>query len=558
MRRALAAFALLTAFAGRPAAAHEGTLLAQLEGNAAREPLVAPAPGAPLIPLRITLRDAATGAVVAGNLRVSDANGRALELELSAERPRGWYSLGGATEVLVPAARLRIEAFRGVESGLALRELDLRNQTGAELELPLVRFASARARGLVSGNTHLHLMAWERARVEDYLRTASAADELDLAFVSYLVRHDAEMPYTTNELGRAELEALATPSTRFGWGEELRHNFGPYSIGYGHVLLLDLRERIEPVSIGPVLAGSAVDAPGLAEGIAAAHAQNAAAIWAHGDSGYEDLPSWLLGRLDAQNLFDGAEPSATPRGDHASFARVFYRLLDVGLRVPFSTGTDWFIADLSRVYVPVAGELTGTAWLAQLRAGRSFITNGPLLELEAGGEGPGGLIALAAPGSVPLRARAVGRVNFGALEIVASGRVVARAEAARVGDHYEAQLASDLAIDEPGWLAARAAPGAAESEFGQPLFAHTSAITVELASRMPFRSETARELVLEMDWNAREVRQKGAFADSAQADAVTAPYREAIDALSSRLDWRDRLRVWLVRALRTLRDWFGG
>jgi hypothetical protein len=553
------AVALLTALAAGAARAHEGTLLAQLEAQRAEQEVRAqPAPGTPLIPLRITLRDAATGAPSPGNVRVSDAQAQPFALDLPAVRPRGWYSLAAAAEVLVPAARLRVEAFRGLESGLAVRELDLRGQTGGEVELSLARFVSARERGLLAGNTHLHLMAWPRARVEEYLRSAGAADELDLAFVSYLLRHDSDTPYTSNELGSKELEALSTPSTRFGWGEELRHNLAPYAIGYGHVLLLDLRELVEPVSIGPVLAGTAVDAPGLAGGIDAAHAQGAAAIWAHGDSGSEDLPSWLLGRLDAQNLFDGAEPNAKPRGDHASYARVFYRLLDVGLRVPFSTGTDWFLTDLSRVYVPLAGEATPAAWLAQLRAGRSFITNGPLLELEVAGAAPGGVVAREGPGALPVRARAIGRVNFGALEVVASGRVVARAEAVPAGDHYEAQLASEVAIDEPSWLAARVAPGDAESELGQPLFAHTSAITVELAGAAPFRSNVARALVLEMDWNARAIRAERKLADAAQADAVTAPYREAIDALSPRLAWRDRLHAWLVRTLRTLRDWLFG
>ncbi len=561
MARALALSASFALAAG--AHAHEGTLLAAAdELAAAQRALTRPAPGEPLVPLRIALHDSATGAPLAGNVRITRADGSPLAFDLAEPRayeprPNGWHASNPSLELLVPAERLRIEAFQGLETAMSRREIDLTGQSGAELDLPLVRFASAARRGLASGNTHLHLMGWDRARVEAYLRGATAADQLDFAWLSYLIRHDATVPYTTNELTRADVAALATTTTRFGWGAELRHNFAEYSIGYGHVLLLDLERLVEPVSIGPILAGTEVDAPGLAAGMAEARAQRATVIWAHGGEGYEDLPSWVLGRVDAQNLFDGSGSDVVPRGDHASFAQVYYPLLDVGLAVPFSTGTDWFIGDLARVYVPLAAEHSTEAFLAALRAGRSFITNGPLLELNAGGAGPGDVVELAQPGVVEVVARATGRVNFGALELVVGGRVVARSESLDRGDHFEAGVTHRVAVDEPVWIAARIAPGDAESEFGKPLFAHTSAVVVEVAGARPFRSDVAREIVLEMDWNARVVADKGRFAGDAQQAEVTAPYAEAIDALAPRLDWTDRLRAWLVRVLRTLKEWLG-
>jgi hypothetical protein len=545
------------------ARAHEGTLLASLEAQlAAREALARPRAREALVPLRITLRDAESGAEVAGNVRITRADGSPLALDLAEPRPQeprpqGFHACAGSFQLLVPREKLRVEAFQGLETALATREVDLSGGGGAQLDIPLVRFVRAGARGLASGNTHLHLMAWDRARVETYLRDATAADQIDFAWVSHLLRFDSDTPYTTNELSRADLEALSTPSTRFGFGAELRHNFGEYSIGYGHVLLLGLVRPLDAVSIGPVLAGTPEDAPGLVGAIAEAKGQGASAIWAHGSNGYEDLPSWLLGRLDAQNLYDGAAPDEVLKGDHATYARVFYPLLDVGLHVPFSTGTDWFIGDLARVYVPLPGERTTAAFLAQLRAGHSFITNGPLLDFAVGEAGPGGVVALAAPGPVPVRASAIGRANFGALEVIAGGRVVARAEARAVGDHYEAEIAEDVALAEPTWLAARAAPGEATSEFGKPLFAHSSAVTVVIAGERPFRSDVARALVLEMDWNARAIREKAKFASAAQADEVTAPYGEAIDALAPRMGWRDRAVAWAVRVLRTLKAWLG-
>jgi hypothetical protein len=321
------------------------------------------------------------------------------------------------------------------------------------------------------------------------------------------------------------------------------------------VLLLDIPRRVEPVSIGPVLAGTPDDAPGLAPGIDAAHALGGTAIWAHGSQGYEDLPNWVLGRLDVQNLFDGAAPGETLRGDAATFARVYYPLLDLGLAVPFSTGTDWFIGDLSRVYVPMRGEWSTAEFLAALRAGHSFITNGPLLELEVEGAQPGDVVKRAGPGSVHVRARAIGRVNFGALEVVMNGRVVARTDSLAIDGHAEAGIDGSVALDGPAWIAARVAPGEARSELGDPLFAHTSAVTVEVAGQRPFRSAAAREAALEMDWNMRDLSRKAHFANAEQRERVLAPYAQAIDELAARMGWLDWLRTWAVRVLRTLKGW---
>ncbi len=563
MARALALTgAALLAFATLANAHEETQLTAAEENEEMRAGFAQPEPDATFAPLRITLLDAATGAALAGNVRVTNAEGEPYLLErvlprAKEPRPEGWHATDGPFEVAMPAGKLRVEAFQGLETELAVREVEVLPGVGAEVELTLPRFANAFDRGLASGNTHLHLMAWPVERVESYLRETTAADQLDFAWVSHLERFDTETPYTSNELSREELEALSTPATRFGWGEELRHNFGSYAIGYGHVLLLDLPRLVQPVSIGPVLAGTPYDAPGLAPGIDEAKALDAWAIWAHGANGYEDLPSWVLGRVDAQNIFDGAAPGETLRGDAAAFASVFYPLLDVGLAVPFSTGTDWFIGDLSRVYVSLEGDRSTGAFLTSLAAGHSFITNGPLLDFAVEEQGPGGVVKREAPGVVAVRVRAIGRVDFGTLEVVVNGRVVASSDAFAVDGHYEAGIAQGVALDGPAWIAARIAPGEAKNELGKPLFAHTSAVTVEVGGERPFRSDVARKLVLEMDWNVRTIHTKAKFADAAQERAVTAPYREAMRALMARLSWRDWLHAWTVRALRTLKGWVG-
>ena len=92
--------------------------------------------------------------------------------------------------------------------------------------------------------------------------------------------------------------------------------------------------------------------------------------------------------------------------------RVWYRLLDCGLRLPAAGGTDAMAnfaslrgpVGLNRTYVK-SGRLEHGAWLAALRAGRTFATNGPLLEFTLDGRGPGDALALPGPRAVEARVR---------------------------------------------------------------------------------------------------------------------------------------------------------
>ena len=64
---------------------------------------------------------------------------------------------------------------------------------------------------------------------------------------------------------------------------------------------------------------------------------------------------------------------------------LWYKLLNCGLRLPASTGTDWFVCSNNRVYVQVDGEFSYASWIEGMKQGRTFITNGPALQLTLNG-----------------------------------------------------------------------------------------------------------------------------------------------------------------------------
>lgn len=505
------------------------------------QPAVEQGPGT--CSLTIRLIDAATGKALPGIVQARDKNGEIVPLNELLNRGQGvqergpihhWWVLPESRAVAVPATTLTIAALAGLETELAAKSIDLAGQKQAEIEIALARCGDARQSGYLPGNTHLHLRQLSQAQADRYLREVPRADGVNIVFVSYLERAAADLEYTSNKYAPAELQALSTNEARFGYGQEHRHNFGSYGEGYGHVLLLDIPRPIQPVSIGPGLTRQGFDWPPLRRGIDAARRQGGKAIWAHNRRGFEAAPNFILGRLDANNVCDGNR--------HGSYEDPYYRYLNIGLRVPLSTGTDWFAYDFSRAYVLADANSSPTQWLANLVAGRSYVTNGPLLHLQVDDGALGDVIELPAPGNVRVRASASGRVDFERLELVRNGRVVHAAESRPRKGHFVAGVDLRLDVAESCWLALRAPQLAAEddgnprNEFDAALFAHTSPIYVRVGQQDVFDRQVAARFVAELTAHAQKIEQLGKFENDAQRQETLSVYHEAVDALNDRID----------------------
>jgi hypothetical protein len=485
----------------------------------------------------LCLVDHATSGVILGVVRIRSAESDGRVTTPSGLVSRGWglpastpisewLVLPGPVTFELPAAKYKLEAISGLETERAAIELDLTGQTERDVRVPLHRFSNLRDTSWYAANTHLHLRDLKREEADRYLREIPAADRLDVLFISHLERADDDRQYISNEYPVGRLKMLETAGVRIANGEEHRHNFGPQGEGYGHVMLLGIKELVQPVSIGYGISKKHPDAPPIRAGIDTAHAQGGTAIWCHNNWGYEDVPNWLTGRVDAQNIFDG--------GSHDGYAESFYRYLNAGLRVPFSTGTDWFMYDFARAYARVDGELTPESWLKALKAGRTFITNGPLLELRVGTAEPGATIALGGPDQFAVRVSARGRLDFGWLELVQNGRVVESAPARAEGGHFEAALGSELRVTEPCWLAARVAT-TNKTEYGYPIFAHTSPVYVTMGDRLVEVAEDMRFLLGELEAARSAVAAKARFDTDAHREQVLGIYDAAIERMNSRL-----------------------
>ena len=227
---------------------------------------------------------------------------------------------------------------------------------------------------------------------DEYLKQIPAADRLKVLFISYLERIKEDVTYITNRHPIGDLKQFDATGVLVNNGEEHRHNFGSHGEGYGHVMFLNINKLVKPVSLGSGITGAGTDDLPLRPGIEDARKQGGTVLWCHNASGFEGVPNTLAGRVDALNVFDGTRSG--------TYEDSYYRYLNIGLRFPISTGTDWFVYDFSRVYAKVPGELTIPKWLDALKAGRCQVTNGPLLTLTVDGKEIGDVLNLDKPKAV--------------------------------------------------------------------------------------------------------------------------------------------------------------
>ena len=95
----------------------------------------------------------------------------------------------------------------------------------------------------------------------------------------------------------------------------------------------------------------------------------------------------------------------------------WYRYLDAGYRLPLVGGTDKMSAQVPIGQVRTWARLDDgaaldfAAWAAAVRAGRTFVTSGPLLSLRVDGHEPGDELAFDGGATIEVELRASGRAG---------------------------------------------------------------------------------------------------------------------------------------------------
>ena len=373
----------------------------------------------------------------------------------------GYFHTTGSATLTVPAGTYRIEVSRGPEYRVVTRSVEVAEGSNPPVRVALGVLDDLEARGWYSGDLHVH-MNYGGAYRNDPTRLALQARAEDLHVVENLiVNKEGRVP----DVGwfRPGPDPASRPGTLIMHGEEYHTSF------WGHVGLLGLREHLLlPGYTAYANTGVASLQPTNARVLDLARAQGAVTGYVHPYDSYPDpadttralthaLPvDAALGKVDYYEAVGFVD-------DLKATADVWYRLLNCGFRLAAGGGTDAMAnfaslrgpVGMNRVYVRSGAPLEHRRWLAALKAGRSFATNGPLLGMSVEGTGLGGEVALPAGGrevSVSVRLRSNVLVDH--LELILNGRVIQRIPVDTGGRSATATVRVPVA--RSGWLLLRA------------------------------------------------------------------------------------------------------
>ena len=438
--------------------------------------------------LALTITDSA-GTVIPARVSVFDSTERswapddawrhADEAFVRGERlfEYGYFHSPGRSSLSLPPGRYTVEVWKGPEYRVGRRQLTLTGAAPLGVTIGLGRVMDLPRAGWWGGDLHVHMNYGGHYRnTPANLKRQALAEGLHLV-ENLIVNKEQRIPDLA--YWRPGVDPVSSRDFILAHAEEYHTSF------WGHSALLGLSEYfVLPNYAGYVNTGAASLVPMNLDVFDLARAQGAIAGYVHPfDSRpdpsnpnepirYEMPIDVALGKLDYFEVMGYS--------DHRITSEFWYRLLNCGFKIPAAAGTDAFPnyaslrgpPGLVRVYARTDGPLEHRRWLSAIKAGRTFVTNAPILGVRwrtgrrtdgptdrrtEGGRwlGIGDSVSLSA-GSHRLLVQLTLRSNTPVdhLELVRNGKVVA--DIPLSGDRTRADTLVSLPLDSSGWYVVRA------------------------------------------------------------------------------------------------------
>ncbi len=398
--------------------------------------------------LKFEVRSAETGEFVPSRIHLWDSAGTPVKHPVL---PR-WHDHvtceGEATFDVVPGA-YRYKVARGPEFESQEGALAITAGANRTEILTLGRIVDMSARGWWSGETHIH-------RPVEEAPLLIRAEDLHVAPV--ITWWNKTNPWLTRPLPENPLQTL--PDNRFiylfggederGGGAFMYYNAPPMNVtqaGRETPSALEFAEQ------------------GLTAG---AHIDMEKPFW-------WDMPAALaLGRFHTigivnnhmqhgEMMDDEAWGKARPKEDFPSplgngfwTQHIYYQMLNAGYRIPPSAGSASGVlknpVGYNRVYVYLGEKLDYDAWWEGLRAGRTMVTNGPLLDVTVEGERPGHVFQVGAGAVLNAQALLLGAEPISTVQVVMNGEVVLE----KTPKELLADTTLSVTVEKSGWFLIRA------------------------------------------------------------------------------------------------------
>lgn len=423
------------------------SLFAVLLVAALAEPGVA-APGK----VEISVLDQATGKPVPCRIHLKDSAGKA---QRAGKLPfwRDHFVCPGTVELELAPGRYAYEVERGPEYTSATGALVVKENEHETHTLKLRRLADLAREGWWSGDLHVH-------RPVDDIELLMRAEDLHVAPV---------ITWWNNQNLWARRELPARPLVSFDGNRYYHLLAGEDEREGGALLFFNLARPL-------LLAGSGREYPSPMRFVD--EARRSKNVWIDIEKPFWwDVPVWLAsGQVNSVGLANNHMCRDTmyeneawgkprdgkrlppPLGNGLWTQEIYYHILNCGLRLPPSAGSASGVlpnpVGYNRAYVHVDGDLTYDKWWEALRAGRCFVSNGPLLRVEAEGRLPGHVFTGPAGKELRLEIKAAltGRDSVRFVDIIKDGRVERRVPVADASRN----VLGAVEFKTSGWFLVRA------------------------------------------------------------------------------------------------------
>jgi hypothetical protein len=443
------------------------------------------------------------------------------------------FYVEGYARIELPAGRYELKAAKGPEYRVARATFEIKADEMTQRKVELAHWTDQAAHGWYSGESHIHANYGYGAWYNSPRTMQAQCSGEDLRVGNFMVANSDGDGVFDREFFRGMPDPLSSERLVLYWNQEFRATI------WGHMTLLNLKHLVEPIFTGFLHTTHPWDVPTNADIADHTHDEGGLVNYTHpamtpsdpyhGPYTAKELPvDVALGKVDSIDVMGS---------NHEANLPLWYRLLNCGFRIPASAGTDCFLNRIvsrlpgsDRAYVHIDGAFTYQGWIENLKAGRTFVTNGPMLQFLVDDKSAGETIRCHSGESVRIRAKAESQYPLERMELVINGRLAAMAKAAAGGRTIT--LDQPLPIAESGWLGVRVSGPPHPDHPGPSLFAHTSPVYLDV----PGKSLSARaDAEYFLEWIDRlegavrdrnRIPSRGKPYVKVQLDAARAVYRK--------------------------------
>jgi hypothetical protein len=410
----------------------------------------------------------------------------------------------------LPEGRYQLKAARGPEYGVTRMEFEIRAGQTTTLAVEMGRWTHQESRGWYSGESHIHANYgyghWYNSP-ETMLMQCSGED---LRVGNFMVANSDGDGVFDREFFRGRPDPLSDEKTVLYWNQEFRSTI------WGHMTLLNLRQLVEPIFTGFRHTTHPWDVPTNADIADHTHDQDGFVNYTHPAANIKDpyLSAYSAKELPVDVALGKVDSIDVMGTGHEANLPLWYRLLNCGFRIPASAGTDCFLNRIpsklpgsDRAYVKLDGPLSYPRWIEGLKAGRTFVTNGPMfVEFTVEGRASGDTVRAAADAKLRVSGRAISQYPLDRLEVLYNGRVVATTQPA--GNRREVVIEQAVPVVSSGWIALRASGPPHPDQPTGSVFSHTSPIYLDVPNRPVRAPEDAQYFLTWIDRLGDDVRRR--------------------------------------------------